>query len=82
MNSISAIWNEENNCPDLLSSPTVFIGVPVARYLVFCIDCCLSFCPLSLGHCVDLPVTASDYHFGIVKLSLQVVYINRWHWRI
>ena len=43
--------------PEHLSSPQVFSGVGVARFLVLCVcfvDHCLSFCPFSFGHCVVL----------------------------
>ena len=35
--------------------PSVFSGVRVTRSLVLCvcfIDCCLTFCTFSFGHCV------------------------------
>jgi hypothetical protein len=55
--------------PEHLSSPPVFSGVRVARYLVLCVcvDRCLSFCTFSFGHCVvcsssDLQ-TVLVYHF-------------------
>jgi hypothetical protein len=47
-------------CLPFLSSPTVFSGVRVTRYLVLCVcfvDRCLSFCPFC-GHSVVCPSTA------------------------
>ena len=38
-----------------MSSPPVLSGVRVTRSLVLCVyfvDCCLSFCTFSFGHCV------------------------------
>jgi hypothetical protein len=47
-----------------------FSGARVTRSLVLCVclvDRCLSFCPFSFCHCVDvlLRYTDSDYPFGI-----------------
>ena len=56
-----------------LSSSPVFSGVRIARSIVFCAMFCKSlFVLLSFGHCVVcvLRVMASDYPFGIFKLSL------------
>jgi hypothetical protein len=53
-----------------------FRGAHVAPFLVFCIMFCrlLSFCPFSFGLCVvclfSIWFTASDYPFGIFKLSI------------
>ena len=53
-----------------LSSSPVFSGVRIARSIVLCIMLCRSlFVFLSFGHCV-LRIMASDYPFGIFKLSL------------
>ena len=41
--------------PEHLNSPPVIIWVRVIRSLVLCVcfvDCCLSFCTFSFGHCV------------------------------
>jgi hypothetical protein len=41
--------------PEHLSSPPVFSGVRVTRYIVLCdcfVDRCLSFCTFSFDHCV------------------------------
>jgi hypothetical protein len=46
----------------------VFSGVRVTRSLVLCVcfvDRCLSFCPVSFGHCVVCLFTDSYYPFGI-----------------
>ena len=40
--------------PEHLSSPAVFSGVRVTRFLVLCVcfvDHCLSFCTFPVGHC-------------------------------
>jgi hypothetical protein len=38
------------------------------------VDCCLSFCPFSVGHCVVLlRLTDYDYPFGISKLFLELL---------
>jgi hypothetical protein len=48
--------------PEHLSS-LVFSGLLVARFLVFCVVFCLSFCPFLFGHCdvwpssITLPIT-------------------------
>jgi hypothetical protein len=55
-----------------LSSSPVFSRVRIARSIVFCIMFCRSlFVLLSFGHCVVcvLRIMASDYPFGIFKLS-------------
>jgi hypothetical protein len=57
--------------PEHQSSPAVFSGVRVTRYLVLCVcfvDRCLSFCTFSFGHCVVCSSSDSDYPFGIFKL--------------
>jgi len=58
-----------------LSSPPVFIGVRVTRYLVLCVcfvDHCLSFCTFSFGHCVICPsIYGFGLPFGIFKLCLN-----------
>ena len=44
-------------------TPGLNSGICVARSLVLCVcfvDCCLSFCPFSFGHCVVCP---SIYRF-------------------
>jgi hypothetical protein len=48
------------NLPEHMSSPAVYSGVRVTRYLVLCVrfvDRCLSFCTFSFGNCiVDLRI--------------------------
>ena len=51
-----------------LSSPPVFCGVRVTRFLVLCVcfvDRCMSFCPFSFGHCVVC--SSSIYGFYLVS---------------
>jgi hypothetical protein len=57
--------------------PPRFCWIRVAHIFVLCVVVlydCLSFCPLSFGHCnvwyTCLRFTASDYLFGIFKLFL------------
>ena len=55
----------------------IFCFVRVTRSLVLCVcfvDCCLSFCPFSFGHCVvcSTSMYGSYWTFGIIKLSLQL----------
>ena len=52
-----------------ISAPLVFSGVRVTRSLVLCVcfvDCCLSFCPFSFGHCVVCPFSI----YGDLIISL------------
>ena len=61
--------------PEHLSSPPVFSGVRVTRYLVLCVcfvDRCLSFCSflLAIVLSVLLQFTVSYYPFDICKLFL------------
>ena len=61
--------------PEHLSSPPVFSGVRVTRYLVLCVclvDRCLFFCTFLLAIVLSilLRYTDSDYPFGIFKLFL------------
>jgi len=60
--------------PEHLISPPVFSGVSVTRSLVLCIcfvDCCLSFCTFSFGHCVVCP--SSMYGFWLPLWYLQTL---------
>jgi hypothetical protein len=70
-----------------LSSPPVFSGVRVTRSLILyvcSVDCCLSFCNFSFGHCV---VCSSIYRFWLHLWYLQALFkqwlmfklINRTH---
>ena len=62
--------------PEHLSSPPVFSGVRVTRYLVLCVcflNRCLSFCIFSSGHCVVCTFSIYGFWlppFGIFKLFL------------
>ena len=61
---------------DPLSSPLIFSGVRVTQSLVFCVmlvDCCLSFCLFSFGHCV---VCSSIYRFWLPLWYLQTLLDN------
>jgi len=58
--------------PEHMSSAPVFSGVRVTRSLalyVCSVDCCLSFCPFSFGHCVVCP--SSSYGFWLSLLYHQ-----------
>ena len=69
--------------PEHLSSPPVFSGVRVTRYLVLyvCfIDRCLSFCPFSFGHCVIY--SSSIYGFWLPLWYLQILLTATLHSRI
>ena len=63
-------------------TPPVISGVRVARSLVFCIiiNCGLSFCPFSVGHCVVCSATdlLTDYPFGIFKLFFSRISAGQW----
>jgi len=59
-----------------MSSAPVFSGVRVTRSLalyVCSVDCCLSFCPFSFGHCVVCP--SSSYGFWLSLLYHQTLLI-------
>ena len=46
----------------------VFSGVRVTRSLILClcfVDCCLSFCPFSFGHCVVCPSSIYGFLFPL-----------------
>jgi hypothetical protein len=64
--------------PEHLSSPPVFSGVHVTRFLVLYVcfvDRCLSFCTLSFGHCVVC--SSSIYGFWLVSSnSSYTVVVN------
>ena len=58
-------------------SPSVFSQVPVAQSLVFCVVFCISlFVPFPIVFV--LRFTASDYQFGIFKLSLHPMLNYKW----
>ena len=61
---------------DPLSSPLIFSGVRVTQSLVFCVmlvDCCLSFCLFSFGHCV---VCSSIYRFWLPLWYLLAIVLS------
>jgi hypothetical protein len=71
---------ELRTLPEYLSSPPVFSGVCVTRSLVLCVcfvDCFLSFCPFSFGHCVVCP--SSIYGFCLPLWYLQFFFIFYQH---
>jgi hypothetical protein len=60
--------------PEHLSSPPVFTGVRVTWSLVLyvcLVDCCLSFCTFSFGHCVVC--SSSIYGFWLPLWYLQTL---------
>jgi hypothetical protein len=60
--------------PDNLSSLPAFSGVRVTRYLVLCVcfvDLCLSFCTLSIDHCV---LCSLIYWFWLPLWYLQTLF--------
>jgi len=65
-----------------LSSPPVFSGARFTRSLVECVcfvDRCLSFCLISLGHCVVCP--SSIYAFWLPLWYLQTLLITENNFR-
>ena len=71
---VPLVGQELRTLPEHSSSPPVFSGVRVTRFLVlylWFVHRCLSFYPFSFGHCV-LCYTDSDCPFGIFKLFLNV----------
>jgi hypothetical protein len=72
--------------PEHLSSPLVFSGVLVTRFLVLCaffLDRCLSFCPFSFDHCVVC--TSSIYGFWLPLWYLQTLFCyfcNQYLWTL
>jgi hypothetical protein len=64
--------------PEHLSSPLVFSGVHVSPSLVLCVcfvDCCLSFCPSSFGHCIVCPSLICGFWLPLWYLQTQVMAI-------
>ena len=68
--------------PEHLSSPPVFSGVHVTRYLALCVCFvvrCLSFRPFSFGHCFVCPSSIYGFWlppFGIFKLFFLTYILN------
>ena len=63
--------------PEHLSSPPIFNGVRVTRYLVLCVclvDRCLSFCTFTFGHFVVCSSSIYEFYypFGIFKLFIHI----------
>ena len=70
---VSLVEQELPTLPEHLSSPLVFRGVRVTRSLVLYVcfvDCCLSFCTFSFGHCV----VCSSYIYGF--------WLPLWHYLV
>jgi hypothetical protein len=73
---VSLVEQELPTLSKHLSSPPVFSGVRVSQSLVLyeCfIDCCLSFCTLSFGHCVFC--SSSIYGFWLPLWYLQTLLV-------
>ena len=67
--------------PEHMSSPLVFSGVRVTRSLVLYVcfvDCCLSLCTFSFGHCVVC--SSSIYGFWLPLWCLQTLLISLQNW--
>ena len=74
---VSLVEQELLTLPEHLSSPPVFSGVRVTRSLVLCVmfvDCCLSFCPFSFGHCVVC--SSMIYRFWLPLWYLQTLHTD------
>ena len=75
---VSLVEQELLTFPEHLSSPPVFCGVRVTRYLVLCVcfvDRCLSFCTFSFAHCVVC--SSSIYGFWLLLWYLQTLLKHR-----
>jgi hypothetical protein len=75
----TAVEQELRTLPEHPSSSPVFSGVRVTRSLVLCvcfIDCCLSFCTFSFGHCVVC--SSSIYEFWLLIWYLQTLLYSLW----
>ena len=73
-----AVQQELLTLPKHLSSTPVFSGIRITQSLLFCVcfvDCCLSFCLFSFGHCVVCSSSNmnSDYPFGMFKTLLNIL---------
>jgi hypothetical protein len=67
MRWVPLVEQELLTLPEHLSSPPDFSGVYVSQSLVLCVcfvDCCLSFCTFSFGHCVVC--SSSIYWFWLL----------------
>jgi hypothetical protein len=65
--------------PEHPSSPRLFSGVRVTRYLILDIcfvDFCLSFCTFSFGHCVVC--SSSIYGFWLPPFGIFILFIRFW----
>jgi hypothetical protein len=71
---VSLVEQELLTLPEHLNSPPVFSGIHVSRSLVLFVcfvDCCLSFCPFSSGHCVVC--SSLIYEFWLPLWYLQTL---------
>ena len=71
---VSLVDHELLTLPDHLSSPPVFCGVRVTRYLDLCVyfeDRCMSFCHFPFSHCVGC--SSSMYGFWLPLWYLQTL---------
>ena len=71
---MSLVEQELLTLPEHLSSPPVFSGVRVTRFLawyVCFVDRCLSFCTFSFGHCVVC--SSATYGFWLPLWYLQAL---------
>jgi hypothetical protein len=73
---VSLVEQELLTLPEHLSSPQVFCGVRVNRFLALCVcfvDRCLSFCTFSFGHCA---VCSLIYGFWLPLWYLQTLLLQ------
>ena len=69
---VSLVEQELLTLPEHLSSPPVFSGVCVSRYLVLCVcfvDLCLFFSTFSFGHCVVCSSSIYEFWFPLCYLQ-------------
>ena len=74
---VSLVEHDLPTLPEHLSSPPVFSGIRVTRYLVWCVclvDHCLSFCTFSFGHCVVC--SSSIYGFWLPLWYLYTLLVS------
>ena len=77
---VPLVEQERLTLPEHLSSPPVFSGVRLTRSLVLYVcfvDRCLSFCTISLNHCV---VCSSIYGFWLPLWYLQILLTCSMHY--
>ena len=77
---VSLVEQEQLTLREHLSSPPVFSGIRVTRYLVLYVcfvDRCLSFCTFSFGHCVVC--SSSIVGFWLLPWYLQTLLLTVWY---